>query len=469
MKCVRTCLWLASTLILAAPRGAQEPVSLGPSAVTVGGAVSPTRSAAVAANLISMRNPARITLNSVTYPRNAGVAPGSIPPTFFGMHMHADTYSGRNPWPAVPFGTLRMWDTRTQWMQMNRAPGLFDFSQLDKVLSMAAAHNVTDILFTLAGTPDWAATVRGDTSCRYPANGPGFCQPPEDLNPDGSGPDRHWKEFVAAVAKHAAGRIKYWEVWNEPSDPRQWKGTFAQLARMTRDASTIIKDIDPGALITTPTPVSDAYSFMSKFLKAGGASAVDVITFHGYGGNGQPPERVLNKISAIREAAAESGISSRPIWDTEGSWGRNVNVPDPDEQAAFLARFYLVQQSAGIARFWWYSWNEPLWGTLWDASGIRPAGVAYEQVYHWLVGARSGGPCSREDSVWSCGLTREPNYRAIAVWDASQTCSAGECTTSRYIVPPGFVGYRDLAGQTGAVTPGSPIRIGAKPILLENQ
>jgi len=39
-----------------------------------------------------------------------------------------------------------------------------------------------------------------------------------------------------------------------------------------------------------------------------------------------------------------------PVFDTEGSWGSNGSIPsisDPDQQAAFTARYLLVQQSAG--------------------------------------------------------------------------------------------------------------------------
>jgi len=519
MTSVRTCLWLTGAFILAVSLGAQnvpvKPVignsgGLSPNAVTAGGpaftlAVSGTGfvagaavrwingsaeanlptafvsstqlQATVVANLIvspgsaliSVQNPDGTRSNSVSLPVEAQVTPGSIPATLFGMHVSVNTFTGRNPWPAVPFSTLRLWGTKTQWMAMNKAPGVFDFSQLDNVLAVAAANNATDLLFTLAGTPEWAATVKDDTSCRYQQNGLGFCQPPVDVNADGSGSDQHWKDFVTAVATHAAGRIKYWEIWNEPSDHLQWKGTFAQLARMTGDAGTIIKNIDPAARIVSPGPVTGDYTFMSQFLNAGGAATVDVLAFHGYVSKGRSPESVLSDISGIRKAAAESGVSSKPVWDTEGSWGRNVNLPDPDEQAAFLARYYLLRQGVGIARFWWYAWDDTSEGTLWSPSGIHPAGVAYQQVYNWIVGATSGGPCSRAGTVWSCALTRAPGYRASAVWDASRTCSAGVCSTSTYVVPAGYVKYRDLTGQTTLVTPGSPIAIGAKPILLENQ
>jgi hypothetical protein len=519
MTSVRTCLWLTGALILAVPLGAQKvPVKpairnsggLNPNAVTAGGAAFslavggagfgagatvrwtngsaetelPTTSvsstqlrATVAANLIvspgsaliSVQNPGGALSNSVSLPVEAQVTPGSVPSTLFGMHVSVNTFTGKDPWPAVPFGTLRMWDTGTQWMEMNKAPGVFDFSQLDEVLAMAAANNATDILFTLAGTPEWAATVKGDTSCKYRQNGPGFCQPPVDLNADGSGSDQHWEDFVTAVATHAAGRIRYWEVWNEPSDHTQWKGTVAQLARMASDAGRIIKSIDPAALIVSPAPVTGDYTFMWQFLNLGGASAVDVLALHGYVSEGQPPESVLSNISGIRMAAAESGVSSKPVWDTEGSWGRNVNLPDPDGQAAFLARFYLLKQGAGISRFWWYAWDNTSAGTLWSPSGIHPAGVAYQQVYNWIVGSTSAGPCSQNGAVWTCTLTRAPGYRATAVWDASQTCSAGVCTTSTYIVPAGYIRFRDLTGQSTPATAGAPIHIGARPILLENQ
>jgi len=145
-------------------------------------------------------------------------------------------------------------------------------------------------------------------------------------------------------------------------------------------------------------------------------------------------------------------------------------------QAAFLARFYLLHWSAGIARFYWYQWNNQIWGTLWkpdlndpSASGsLLAPGIAYKNVSDWMVGAVLTSNCSATGSVWTCQFKRANGYQALAVWDASQSCSGGACTTSSFAFPTGYTRYSDLAGNTNMLV-GSTVDIGAKPVLLINQ
>ena len=45
-----------------------------------------------------------------------------VPPQYFGMH-----YVKGQPWPTIPFGSLRLWDTDTRWQQMNPVSGVYRF------------------------------------------------------------------------------------------------------------------------------------------------------------------------------------------------------------------------------------------------------------------------------------------------------------------------------------------------------
>jgi len=200
-------------------------------------------------------------------------------------------------------------------------------------------------------------------------------------------------------------------------------------------------------------------------ISGNGGSFADVVAFHGYPGGGNPPENVLGDLSTAQSAASAS--SSQPVFDTEGSWGTG-NLTDPDQQAAFTARYLIVLQESGAARMYWYAWD--LYnsgdGDLWAPAGLTKAGVAYQQTESWLSGATSGGACSKNGAVYQCSYTRSGGYQALVVWDSSQTCSNGNCTTSSFSVPSQYTQYQDLAGNTATVSGGS-VKIGAKPILLE--
>jgi len=137
-------------------------------------------------------------------------AQGQISSRLFAMGMNGGMISQQQPWPVVPFSGTRLWDSGAAWAVVNTSSGGYDWSELDIWMSLGGQHN-SDLLYTFGRTPRWASSHPYDTTC---ANGPGQCDPPNDLNSDGTGTNQHWKSFVKAIATRAAGRIHYWEVWN---------------------------------------------------------------------------------------------------------------------------------------------------------------------------------------------------------------------------------------------------------------
>jgi hypothetical protein len=261
-----------------------------------------------------------------------------------------------------------------------------------------------------------------------------------------------WDDYVTALVTRYKGRIQIYELWNEPE--AFFKGTTAELVTLTTHMYKIIRSVDPHAIILSPAP-GDLDSYMDAYFAAGGPTGVDGISFHTYTAT---PEKVLDYVNNIKQVAAKYGLASKPLWNTEGSWGTASLTSD--DQVAAVARFYLLQWSNGVSRFYWYAWDGGTWGALWDATnGPHPAAVAYQQVYHWMVGATMTTPCSVDArSTWTCGLSRPGGYQAQAIWNTTSTLS--------YTRPSKFAVYADLAGHTFKIT-GRSVTIGPKPILLE--
>jgi hypothetical protein len=386
---------------------------------------------------------------------------------YFGIHLSPAIYAGKQPWPSIPFGTVRLLGYGVSWADIEPAPGKFDFHILDMILAKGRAENKTDFLNSLVKTPPWASSNTSDPRCAGFDREPGGCYPPKDLNDDGSGADQLWKDYVTAVVKHVCVpgpcKIQSWEVWNEPNAPNYWKGTIPQLIRLARDAYQIVKQIDPNAIVVSPPPAgaadptSTAAAWLASYLKAGGGQWADVIGFHGYLKPRHVPsaEMIADGVKAL---AANAG--GKPLWDTEGSWLKSYNLPEPDLQASYVARYYLLQATE-VQRFYWFSYEYGN-GTLYDAASNRlnSAGVAYGQVYEWMVGATPDGPCTKNGSIYTCAYTRPGGYNAMAVWDASGR-------TSSYPAPAGFTRYRDLTGKTNQIQGGVPIDI--KPVWIENR
>lgn len=98
-----------------------------------------------------------------------GVSP--VPANYFGNMLNVSTH----PWPTIPFGMLRLWDTHTKWADIETSRGVFNWSVFDSYMALAAAHKV-QLIYTLGQTPQWAssnpygACKTGTGQCYAPAN-----------------------------------------------------------------------------------------------------------------------------------------------------------------------------------------------------------------------------------------------------------------------------------------------------------
>jgi len=363
---------------------------------------------------------------------------GAIPATLFGMHL-----INKSNWPTVSIGALGK-GTDTVWPYVEQTKGVFNWGNLDAWVNEAQSNGVS-FFFSPEKVPPWAATDPGSCAPTYTGSSVIGCTSMVANIQD-------WDDYVTALVTRYKGRIQIYELWNEPDS--FFTGTMADLVALTSHMYKIIRSLDPAAIILSPSP-NGLNSTVDNYFAAGGPTGVDGISFHAYNAT---PEKVIDYVNNIKQIAAKYGLASKPLWNTEGSWGTASLTSDA--QVAAVARFYLLQWSNGVSRFYWYAWDNPTWGTLWDATnGPHPAALAYLQVYHWMVGATMTSPCSVDaTSTWTCGLSRPGGYQAQAIWNTTSTLS--------YTPPSKFTRYLDLAGHVFPITGGS-VMIGAKPILLE--
>jgi hypothetical protein len=354
------------------------------------------------------------------------------------MHLN-----NKSIWPTVSIGALGK-GTETVWPYVEKHKGVFDWSNLDAWVNEAQDKGVS-FFFSPEKVPPWAAADPRSCSPTYKGSSViGCTSMVTDI--------RDWDNYVTALVTRYKGKIETYELWNEPDS--FFTGTMADLVTLTTHMYNIIRSIDPAAIILSPSP-NGLNSYVDHYFAAGGPTGVDGISFHAYNAS---PEKVIDYVDNIRRIAAKHGLASKPLWNTEGSWGTAILTPDA--QVAAVARFYLLQCSNGVLRFYWYAWDGDAWGALWDATnGPHPATLAYQQVYDWMVGAKMISPCSvNATSTWICGFSRPGGYQAQAIWNTTSTLS--------YTPPSKFTRYADLAGHIFVIKGGS-VMIGAKPILLE--
>jgi len=381
-------------------------------------------------------------------------SPSSQPTTFSTYFVGMHTLSPSRHWPTVPFGAIRT--SGTSWGALEPEKGNFDWHSLDTWVSQAQAHHVA-LDYVFLNTPQWAST-RPNEACN---NGPHGCAAPP--HPE------DWEEFVTAVVTRYKGRINSYELWNEPNASGYWTGTPQQMVDMASRAYRIIKSVDPNALVVSPSASSTGWPspadvWLDQYLSAGGGKYADVIAWHGYSGRNDrpslPPEDLVKQINVVKAVMAKHHLSNLPLWSTEGGWGKNSQLPSDEQQADFIAKWYLIQFTNGVSRAYWYQWDNANWGTLWTDSGLTPAGVAMQQVYDWMKDTTASTPCRQTGaSLWSCDL-KKGNVQYRAVWSSSGTVTYPEGQK--------FASFVQLGNKVSAQA-GKPVSVGSRPVFFRMQ
>jgi hypothetical protein len=370
-----------------------------------------------------------------------------VPASFFGMHLH----DMNSPWPDAPVGALAK-GSQTAWAYIEPNPPLngvpkFNWSTLDAWVAMAKAHGV-DFYWSNAFVPRWA--VSDVSTCTYtPVN-----QPHNNACTGMVSNTADWDNFTTALVTRYKGRIKLYELWNEPHNHKEFTGSIADMVTLTNHFHDVIRAIDPDALIISPSTFGYDIPFMDNYWSAGGTKDVDIISLHGEGG-AVPAEAIMSSLGRrVLALMAKQGLSNKPLWDTEAAPAQLT----PDQLAAFVAVDYLLHWSVGVTRLYWYEWD-------YDKPSSRlkgtPAGTAYRQVFNWMIGATMS-ECSLSSSdvykaIYTCDLKRG-EVKTRVVWNAAGS--------SEYTVPADYTTYEDLSGNSHVIG-GTTLVIGSTPILLK--
>jgi len=327
--------------------------------------------------------------------------------------------------------------------------------------------------------------------------------------------------------------IRYWEPWNEPDTAKFWGngsggvGAYDPLIRLMQDTECLIVGtvgtgtitktgetcaevqatvgltgpIDPTAIVTTPSYHAEpaSLSLFQNFLycnnspasscTSGGAGAKSLmaIDMHMKPGAGcvansdqtncTPQTSVepsyatyIKNVKGTLQTTELDALTSGaiPLFDGEASYapaGFLAPFTDDDMAASWIPRFFLYGRSLGVTANQWYTWD--------DIASNSKVVTAWNTLYTAWVGATNASPlCTNTGTVYTCAFTNgASSYEAI--WDISQSCSNGTCTTSNQNVASTWKTYRDLTGTDTSCTQTTPctisggsVPVGIKPALL---
>jgi hypothetical protein len=242
------------------------------------------------------------------------------------------------------------------------------WDKYDHIVELAGAYDV-EIIARLSNPPEWSRSS-GDAA--------GTFAPPDDLDAYG--------DFVEAVVRRYRGRVRYYQIWNEPNIYPEWGErpvNAAEYAELLRVGYTRAKAVDPGVVIIAgalaatieldrhPHGLADVL-FLQQLYDAGAGPYFDVLAMQGYGLWSGPYDRrmqprVINfsRPLYIRDVMVRNGDAHKPIWLSEMAWNAlPAGSPLPPaygqvsqaQQARYAVQAYHRMESEwpwlGVANYW---------------------------------------------------------------------------------------------------------------------
>lgn len=378
--------------------------------------------------------------------------PERVEPEFIGATLNSST----GLMPDFELGSLRLWDSRTRWQNIEPAPGQYDWSILDRLVTNATEAGLP-MMFAFGGTPKWASPSSPPSVYSDDAR----AAPPDNLD--------HWARFVRAVAERYRGRIGAYELWDMANHPKFFNSSTDVLVEMTRRANIEISRADPEATVACPTMTElwepAARRALERFGELGGYEHCDVaaVKLHPRSAS-EPPETMLTLAHKIEKSLQKAGVRP-PIWSTGPSYESPYDQAVPAELAPdYAARFFLTGIYAKYERMYFYNWGNGKIPLVLQPAGGPPTEAArhVEQLHGWLATAkvrscRQGEQGGLPPGLWQCEF-ESGGKRFVIRWTMQGTVKAP--------APEWANTVKRLDGTQSTIRPGTEMTVTGSPILL---
>lgn len=256
----------------------------------------------------------------------------------------------------------------------NDPAGIDAWAKYDHIVGLAGQYDL-EIIARLSNPPAW---TRADGDA-------GDYAPPDDL--------ADWGNYVAAVVSRYRGRVRYYQLWNEPNIYSEWGEQPVNPEGYTRllcEGYRRAKEADPeaviigGALAPTvslnpgPGPGTglNDFVFLQRMYDAGAADCFDILSVNDYilwSGPTDHRMRPLNINFArpvyIRDIMVANGDADKPVWISEMNSNAVPNNPDiqdwirfgqvtPEQQARYAVLAYQRAMEEwpwmGVVNLWFF-------------------------------------------------------------------------------------------------------------------
>jgi len=176
------------------------------------------------------------------------------------------------------------------WAKTEQARGVYDWKWLDEVIDYALANGLEPWLEASYGNPVYEGGGGNNLLNSLMTSPEGYAA---------------WDRWVEAMATRYRGKVKEWEIWNEPDHPLQ-KIEPETIAELNIRTALIIKRISPEARIAALAFASNSNTlYLDRFLKViSDAGKLDLFQWVSYHSYDMRPEDSYPGVARLKEVMA---------------------------------------------------------------------------------------------------------------------------------------------------------------------
>jgi hypothetical protein len=283
----------------------------------------------------------------------------------------------------------------------------------DQIVHLASQYGV-QVIARLDHPPTW---TRADGDAR------GTRCPPDDLQDFGN--------FVYAVVSRYKGRVRYYQIWNEPNIYPEWGEQPVDAAgyvRLLQVAYRRAKEADPNCVVLCaglaqtlepgPKNLNDL-AYLQQMYDAGVQGYFDIMGVMAYGlwtgpGDHRASPELTNfaRPQLIRDIMVRNGDADKPLWATEVGWNA---LPGDFLGSPIYGRVTLEQQARYAVQAYQRAQQE------WPWMGV---------MNYWFFKRATD---TETDQAFYYFRMLEPDFTPLPVYDAMK-----EYANRRPVVYPGY-------------------------------
>lgn len=292
--------------------------------------------------------------------------------------LDRDVFDPKKSYDFVAKSGVKWARLQSGWQRTEKEKGIYDFEWLDSIVDKMLEIGVEPWLCLCYGNSlytDSAKKVFGAVGC-----------PPIKTVEE----RKAWSNYVKATVTHFKGRIRYYEVWNEPDGKWCWKHgpDGEELGNFIIDTAKACKAADSECKVIGFATCLANKDYLEKAAQTGCLDYVDAVSYHAYATVEERFKYIFDVYKSFLESKGkgipiiqgESGAQSRP----DGAGALAGGAWTPLKQSKLLLRHLLcdINNKVEIASYFsCMDMIEALNGTVGDVSSYLDYG------YFGVIGA----------------------------------------------------------------------------------